>query len=235
MLVMVQVNPKAAATEQAMEAELQGLSAFLEQARAEDPSLPPLDALVVQHHSTVANAAAADAPTLPLPGAPGDRGLVIQDSLLDRRFQISTQAFFQVNSGAASVLYSLAGDWALPRGEADAPSNSSRTVLLDVCCGTGTIGITLAGRVGRVIGIDMVASAIDDAKSNAQLNGLTNCEFVCGKAEDVLGNILTRVQQQDKEQQQEPDLVAIVDPPRGGLHPLVLRALLAVSGRGVIP
>lgn len=87
----------------------------------------------------------------------------------------------QVNAGATCLLYHLAGAWA-----AAGPS----TLLLDVCCGTGTIGISLARRVKAVVGIDNVASAIEDAKANAELNGVMNATWVCGNAEAVITKVL---------------------------------------------
>lgn len=64
------------------------------------------------------------------------------------------------------------------------------TLLFDICCGTGTIGLTLAHRVGMVIGIEMNASAVQDAYKNAEINGIKNCRFICSKAEDVIGSLL---------------------------------------------
>lgn len=87
----------------------------------------------------------------------------------------------QVNNGATCLLYRTAGDWTSPGPE---------TLLVDVCCGTGTIGLTLAKRLKHVIGVDNAQSAIDDAKANAALNGISNCTFVCGTAESVLEGIL---------------------------------------------
>ena len=69
-------------------------------------------------------------------------------------------------------MYRLAGEWASPTG---------RSLLLDVCCGTGTIGLTLAAGVAKVVGVDIVANAIEDARANAALNGIDNCEWVAGK------------------------------------------------------
>ena len=65
-------------------------------------------------------------------------------------------SFFQVNTCAAEVLYRLAGEWASPTGN---------SLLLDICCGTGTIGLTLASRVKKVIGVDIVSAAVKDAKA----------------------------------------------------------------------
>jgi SAM-dependent methyltransferase len=87
----------------------------------------------------------------------------------------------QVNAGATCLLYHLAGTWAAP---------SRSTLLLDVCCGTGTIGISLAARVKAVVGIDNVASAIEDARANAALNGVANATWVCGPAEKVIDRVL---------------------------------------------
>ncbi|XP_034026985.1 tRNA (uracil-5-)-methyltransferase homolog A [Thalassophryne amazonica] len=132
----------------------------------------------------------------------------IHEELLGLKFRISPHSFFQVNTGAAEVLYSAVGEWA----QLDHDST-----LLDVCCGTGTIGISLAKRVKKVIGIELCQEAVEDAKVNAKLNGLTNVEFHCGKAEDVFPNILGALV--------SPNITAIVDPPRAGLHSKVILAI----------
>ncbi|XP_018811322.1 zinc finger CCCH domain-containing protein 24-like [Juglans regia] len=164
--------------------------AFTEGAAENSPSLP-LTALVVQDHQGISNVAPTDAPLrqLPIPKAAGPEPDAtadpvearIHDSIGDLHFCISPTAFFQVNTLAAEKLYSLAGDWA---------GLGPDTLLFDVCCGTGTIGLTLAHRVGMVIGIEMNASAVSDAYRNAEINGIKNCKFVCAKAEDVMGSLL---------------------------------------------
>lgn len=132
----------------------------------------------------------------------------IQENLLGRKFSISPQAFFQVNTLAAEVLYKLAGDIA---------DLNERSTLVDVCCGTGTIGLCLADKVKNVVGVDIVADAIRDAQKNAELNGFSNCNYFTGKAEDILANILRDIDNKD--------IVAIVDPPRAGLHQKALKAI----------
>ncbi|CAL8346420.1 unnamed protein product [Lota lota] len=132
----------------------------------------------------------------------------IQEELLGLKFRISPHSFFQVNTGAAEVLYSTVGEWA----QLDQDST-----VLDVCCGTGTIGLSLAKRVRKVIGIELCQEAVEDAKHNAKLNGLTNVEFHCGKAEDVFPKILNALV--------SPNVTAIVDPPRAGLHSKVVLAI----------
>ncbi|CAL8329198.1 unnamed protein product [Arctogadus glacialis] len=132
----------------------------------------------------------------------------IQEELLGLKFRISPQSFFQVNTAGAEVLYSKVGEWA----QLDQDST-----VLDVCCGTGTIGLSLAKRVKKVIGIEMCKEAVEDAKHNAKLNGLTNVEFHCGKAEDLFPKILNALV--------SPNVTAIVDPPRAGLHSKVVLAI----------
>ncbi|XP_043267393.1 tRNA (uracil-5-)-methyltransferase homolog A-like [Venturia canescens] len=132
----------------------------------------------------------------------------IEESLLGMTFRVSPQAFFQVNTCGAEVLYKAAIDLAEPNEE---------TALLDVCCGTGTIGLCFAKHCGEVLGLEMIGDAIKDAKVNVVKNGITNCEFFIGKAEDILIPVIHRTT--------KPDIIAIVDPPRAGLHQ---RALLAL-------
>uniref|UniRef100_A0A8C1X5U4 tRNA (uracil(54)-C(5))-methyltransferase n=1 Tax=Cyprinus carpio TaxID=7962 RepID=A0A8C1X5U4_CYPCA len=132
----------------------------------------------------------------------------IHEELLGLKFRISPHSFFQTNTPAAEVLYSAVGEWA----QLDQDST-----VLDVCCGTGTIGISLAKRVKKVIGIELCQEAVEDAKANAEANGLTNVEFHCGKAEDVFPTVLNAVV--------SPNVTAIVDPPRAGLHSKVILAI----------
>ncbi|KAJ8380208.1 hypothetical protein SKAU_G00009860 [Synaphobranchus kaupii] len=132
----------------------------------------------------------------------------IHEELLGLKFRISPHSFFQVNTRATEVLYSAVGEWA--------QLNQDSTVL-DVCCGTGTIGISLGKRVKKVIGIELCQEAVEDAKVNARINGLTNVEFHCGKAEDIFPTVLNAVVSQN--------LTAIVDPPRAGLHSKVILAI----------
>uniref|UniRef100_A0A8D0CDN7 tRNA (uracil(54)-C(5))-methyltransferase n=1 Tax=Scleropages formosus TaxID=113540 RepID=A0A8D0CDN7_SCLFO len=85
----------------------------------------------------------------------------IHEELLGLKFRISPHSFFQINTLAAEVLYSSVGEWA----QLDKDST-----VLDVCCGTGTIGLSLAKRVKKVIGIELCQEAVEDARVNAQIN-----------------------------------------------------------------
>ncbi|XP_073531885.1 tRNA (uracil-5-)-methyltransferase homolog A [Phyllobates terribilis] len=132
----------------------------------------------------------------------------IFEELLGLTFRISPHAFFQVNTLAAEVLYSAIADWA---------QLDQNSTVLDVCCGTGTIGISLAKKVKKVVGIELCQEAISDAKANAKINDLSNIEFRCGKAEDLFPNLINSYTTQSP--------VAIVDPPRAGLHSKVVIAI----------
>ncbi|XP_005421585.2 tRNA (uracil-5-)-methyltransferase homolog A [Geospiza fortis] len=143
---------------------------------------------------------------LPLEHVAGDK--YIYEELLGLKFRISPHAFFQVNTQAAEVLYMAIGEWA---------QLSQESTVLDICCGTGTIGISLAKRVKKVIGIELCQEAVQDAKANAQINELNNIEFYCGKAEDIVPSLMNVLAPQN--------LITIVDPPRAGLHSKVILAL----------
>lgn len=139
----------------------------------------------------------------------------IEETVLGRRFLLSWGSFFQVNTPAAENLYRLAGDWALDGG---AGAGTQKTVLLDVCCGTGTIGLTLADRFDQVAGFEIVESAVEDARKNAARNGVSNATYFLGPAEETLHKYLEELPSNVRP-------VAIVDPPRNGLHDGVLKAL----------
>jgi len=132
----------------------------------------------------------------------------IQETLFKLNFNISPQAFFQVNTKAAEVLYGTVGDMA---------GLKPTTTLVDICCGTGTIGLCLADRVHQVIGVELIAEAVRDARKNASSNGIENVSFFAGRAEDVLSGILRGIDSKE--------IVAVVDPPRAGLHPKALAAI----------
>lgn len=132
----------------------------------------------------------------------------IEETLLGMKFRVSPQAFFQVNTLGAEVLYKAAIDLAEPTMD---------TALLDVCCGTGTIGLCFSKHCGEVLGVEVIPDAIKDAKENSIKNNITNCEFFVGKAEDILLPVIQRTT--------KSNITAIVDPPRAGLHQKALLTL----------
>ena len=133
----------------------------------------------------------------------------IFEDVLDLRFRISPDAFFQVNTSGAEVLYRVVRELSQAAGD---------TVLLDVCCGTGTIGLSLARHVSKVIGVEIVQKAIEDARWNAAFNGISNCEFHSGKAEAVIPALLSSWED-------ARPLVAVVNPSWAGIHHRVVKAI----------
>ena len=122
----------------------------------------------------------------------------ITDQLGGISFRISPLSFYQVNHDQAERLYALA------RQEA---SLTGTETLLDLYCGTGTIGLFMASRVGRIIGVEIVPQAVEDAKQNAVRSGIENAEFLCADAAEAASRLAQRGE--------TPDVV-VVDPPRKG-------------------
>ncbi|XP_028459934.1 tRNA (uracil-5-)-methyltransferase homolog B isoform X3 [Perca flavescens] len=144
----------------------------------------------------------------------------IYEEVLGFKFRISADAFFQVNRAAAEVLYSTVRQLCVPNPEEGGGRTEVGGTLLDVCCGTGAIGITISPRVDRIIGIELIEQAVEDARHNAALNNVLNCEFVPGKAEVVLPGLMSKLSSAGG------GLVsAVVNPARAGLHHRVVRAL----------
>ena len=133
-------------------------------------------------------------------------GLSITASLGGIRFQLATTAFFQVNVPGAELLVDVVRRYLGAGGPG--------SVLWDLYCGAGLLGLACADRFGTVVGIELVEAAAADARANAAFNGVENVTFVAGHVEKLVGTLAP------------PDAV-IVDPPRGGLHP---DALAVVAG-----
>lgn len=135
----------------------------------------------------------------------------ITDSMLGNSYAISAQSFYQVNTEMAEQLYQVAIDFS------DLASDS---VVIDAYSGIGTIGLSFAKKVKAVYGVEVVASAVQDAKENAQRNGITNANYVCATAEDAM-----------KEWRQKgikPDVI-LVDPPRKGLTESFITSSVAMQ------
>ena len=110
---------------------------------------------------------------------------------------IAPKAFYQVNTPCAEQLYSSACDFAEPKGK----------TVLDLYCGAGTIGLSMARTAKKIIGVEIVPEAIENAKQNALANGITNCEFICADAAEAARILHSR--------SLRPDVI-MVDPPRKG-------------------
>jgi len=129
----------------------------------------------------------------------------IYEELLGLRFKISTFSFFQTNSLGAEVLYNKVREYV---GE-----TKDRTIF-DLYSGTGTIAQLLAPVAKKVTGVEIVAEAVEAAKENAALNGLTNCEFIAGDVLKVIDSLIDK-----------PDII-VLDPPRDGIHPKALDKII---------
>ena len=127
-------------------------------------------------------------------------------------FKIGPKSFYQTNSRQAYRLYSVARDFA---------SLTGNEVVYDLYTGTGTIAQFVSGKASKVIGIEYVPEAIEDAKANAKANGITNCEFFAGDMKDVLNEAFIK-------KHGRPDVI-ILDPPRAGIHPSVADVILAAA------
>mmetsp|Transcript_17452 Transcript_17452/g.19709 ORF Transcript_17452/g.19709 Transcript_17452/m.19709 type:complete len:617 (+) Transcript_17452:377-2227(+) len=150
----------------------------------------------------------------------------LTEELLGKNFHVSANAFFQVNTPVCESLFKLVNKWCFSGGATSDQQNQANTTLLDICCGTGTIGICCSDGIKKIIGVDIVESAIENAKQNAIANGITNAEYHCGRAEKVLPDLLKEL----KKSSTDYEFVGVVDPPRSGLAGDVLKALRTCKG-----
>jgi 23S rRNA (uracil-5-)-methyltransferase RumA len=136
------------------------------------------------------------------------------------KFEISMQSFFQTNPKSAERLYNKVLDYA------DVDGSDDGTVILDLFCGTGTIAQLMAKRSKRkIVGVDIVASAIEDAKKNAERNGIHDIDF---HAADVGKFLLEYPDYQGKIH------TLVLDPPRGGIAPKTLRKVMALGAKRIV-
>ena len=141
----------------------------------------------------------------------------IYEEMEGLKFKIGPKSFYQTNSRQAYRLYSVARDFAALTGN---------ELVYDLYTGTGTIAQFVSKKASKVVGIEYVPEAIEDAKVNAQANGITNCLFFAGDMKDVLNEAF--IQKHGR-----PDVI-ILDPPRAGIHPDVAQVILkAAPGRMV--
>ena len=142
--------------------------------------------------------------------------------------KVSADAFFQTNSRMTDVLYGLAArevmgapddagaeTGAARHGDAQDPAGPNRPVIWDLYSGVGSIGLSLAGYAGGVLGIEAVPAAVEDARENARLNGIENVHFLEGDVAKVLREVAEGARKLPEEVAR-PDVI-IVDPPRAGL------------------
>lgn len=146
----------------------------------------------------------------------------LTDTLCGVRLHISPAAFYQVNHDAATLLYRRACELADPQGD---------ELLLDLFCGTGSIGLSMANRVREVIGIEIVESAVACAKENALQNGIKNASFYCGDAENA-EKLLAHAEAARGEKIQ-PDIL-LLDPPRKGCGRELLAYITRLAPKRIV-
>ncbi len=139
-------------------------------------------------------------------------------------YHISPQSFYQVNPVQTEKLYSLALSYAGLTG---------KETVWDLYCGIGTISLFLAQKAGKVYGVEIVPQAIEDAKSNAALNGITNASFFVGKAEEVLPEFYEKKSRETETDMLHPDVI-VVDPPRKGCDEKCLETMLRMKPERIV-
>lgn len=140
----------------------------------------------------------------------------IEDILLGKRYRIAPQSFYQVNHDQTELLYRKAIEQAALTGEER---------VLDLYCGIGTIGLSLAEHCKELVGVEIVPEAIENAKENARLNGIRNAEFFCADAGQAASRFAAEGKQFD---------VIIVDPPRKGCDQATLDAIEQMAPKRLV-
>ena len=172
--------------------------------------IPGFATLVLSINTTAGNAVLGDEfITLYGPG-------YIEDTLCGLNFRLSPRSFYQVNHHQAQRLYEAA--------IAQAGITREDTVL-DLYCGVGTITLCMAKAAGKVIGVEVIPQAVEDAKDNAKRNGIENAEFFCGDAGQAALELEAKGIKAD---------VVVVDPPRKGLNADTIEALHRFSPRRIV-
>lgn len=130
----------------------------------------------------------------------------ITDILCGVKIRLSPLSFYQVNRNMAEKLYEKAAEYVSPEGKN----------ILDLYCGAGTIGLSMAKKAKKIIGVEIIPEAIEDAKFNAKENGIENAEFICGDASIAAEKLAKEKIKTD---------VVIVDPPRKGCTPELIETI----------
>ena len=141
----------------------------------------------------------------------------IYETMENLKFKIGPKSFFQTNSRQAYRLYSVVRDFAGLDGN---------EIVYDLYTGTGTIAQFISARAKKVIGIEYVPEAIEDARINAELNGIVNTSFFAGDMKDILNNGFIA-------ENGVPDVI-ITDPPRAGMHKDVIDVILASAPKRIV-
>ena len=148
----------------------------------------------------------------------------IEDYIGDIKFQISPLSFYQVNPVQTQKLYGKAFEFA---------SLTGKETVWDLYCGIGTISLFLAKNAAQVYGVEIVPQAIEDAKKNAKINGITNAEFFVGKSEEVLPKYYEDYAKTHNGQTITADVI-VVDPPRKGCDEKLLECIVSMQPKRMV-
>lgn len=140
----------------------------------------------------------------------------IVDVLCGVKVKISPLSFYQVNHDGAELLYGKAAEYAAPSGKED---------VLDLYCGAGTIGLSMASKVKSLVGVEIIPEAIEDAKENALLNNINNAQFICGDAALAAEKL--------KADGIAPQTI-ILDPPRKGCAASLLKTVAEIAPQRIV-
>ena len=140
----------------------------------------------------------------------------ITDILCGLKFNLSPLSFYQVNRTQAEKLYGIAKKYAKLK---------EKDILLDLYCGTGTIGLSMADKVSKLIGVEIIPQAVENAIKNAKLNRIKNAEFICSDATEAALQLEKRGIQPN---------VVIVDPPRKGCDKSLIETISRISPQRVV-
>lgn len=148
----------------------------------------------------------------------------ITDYIGNVKYQISPLSFYQVNPKQTENLYQYALEYAGLTGE---------ETVWDLYCGIGTISLFLAQKAKKVYGVEIVPQAIEDAKRNADINGIENAEFFVGKAEEILPEYYENYAREHDGEKAYADVI-VVDPPRKGCDETLLRTMTDMSPERIV-
>lgn len=141
----------------------------------------------------------------------------LYETMEDLKFKIGPKSFYQTNNAQALKLYSKVREFA---------DIKEGAIVYDLYTGTGTIAQFVSSKAAKVVGIEYVPEAIEDAKYNAKINNITNCEFFAGDMKDILTEDFVEVHGC-------PDVI-ITDPPRAGMHPDVIQTIINISPKSIV-
>ena len=146
----------------------------------------------------------------------------------DLKFKVGPKSFYQTNTEQAYHLYSVAREFAFAEisGNSGQSGNSELPLVYDLYTGTGTIANFVAKKARQVIGIEYVPEAIEDAKINSEVNGITNTLFFAGDMKDILTDDFIA-------EHGRPDVI-ITDPPRAGMHPDVVKTIMNAAPQRIV-